>query len=128
VIEFQSDTAQVRKATQEIRRDGLKPRDVERADAGICAVAFDVKGPEIRVGRFGPSVAAPQFQQLQDDGTSRTVSGPKEIVLTRGDVLTITTDPALADTGTAHQIYIGYQPLTRQLKPGSLIYIVSVVG
>jgi hypothetical protein len=43
----------VRQASREVRDGSARPTDIERADAAVVAVAFDIKGPEVRVPAGG---------------------------------------------------------------------------
>ena len=115
--------ANVRAATAMIRANGTRPVDVDRCDCSSVAIAFDIKGPEIRTGKFGASVPAVSIASTDADGKVTYSPGNKAIPVKRGDVLTLTCDPAAAEAGTAACVYINYPHLARQVAPGQLIYI-----
>lgn len=111
-------------AVRDIRSRDLKASDVARADVGVVALAFDIKGPEIRTGSFS-DVVPPTRIAVTDDATGAvtTVPGPKEINLKRGDELYLTSDPAHAACGTREMVYVKYPSLTAHVAPGSVIFI-----
>jgi pyruvate kinase len=46
-----------RAASQNVMAKSLRSMDnVSRPDVGLAAIAFDIKGPEIRIGRFDSSI------------------------------------------------------------------------
>jgi pyruvate kinase len=102
----------LRSASDEVRRGGLRSvDDVSRPDVGVAALAFDIKGPEIRVGRFSPAVPL-------------NSSGSRQIPLHRGERILLCTSPALADAGSKQGgIYVAYPLLAQHVRPGSRIYI-----
>ena len=69
----------------------------------ICAVAGDTKGPEIRTGLF--------------EGDETTVA------LSKGQELTLLTDEAMAQKGSASAIYVDYPGLVKCVKPGDTIFV-----
>jgi pyruvate kinase len=86
--------------------EGVRP-----SGAGdVVAVAFDIKGPEIRVGRLAASVPAGP-------------GGAKALPLARGARLVLTTNPAAAESGTAAGMYISYAALPRVVSPGQVIFV-----
>lgn len=106
--------AAVRSASAEVRRrppSALRSGAPARPEAGIAALAFDIKGPEIRIGRFDASVAS-------------NGSGSRIIPLARGERILLSTDPRLADASTKEAgIYCSYALLPRSVRPGSRIFI-----
>lgn len=102
----------VRAAQDVVRADG---RALSTALCGsrhdVAALALDVKGPEIRVGRFGASVAAGAGGKQ------------KEVPLRVGARLTLTTDPAAAAEGTASRLFISYPALAAQARAGQTIFV-----
>lgn len=120
----------VRAAEAEVRASG---RGAPSAGGGglplcgsrhdIAAVAFDIKGPEIRVGRFGDSVPPLMIRTTRPDGSVVAAPGQKEVALRRGDRLTLTTNHALANSGTRELMYVSYPALPSQAKPGQVIYV-----
>jgi len=116
----------VRQAEAEMRArasqlQGTLPLSGSRHD--LAAIAFDIKGPEIRVGRFGDSVPPLMIRTTRPDGTVVASPGQKEIALQRGDRLTLTTDSAKANNGTAKEIYVSYPALPSQAAPGQVIFV-----
>lgn len=108
--------AAVRSASAEVRRRppttaALRSGAPARPEAGIAALAFDIKGPEIRIGRFAASVAS-------------NGSGSRVIPLARGERILLSTDPRLADASTKEAgIYCSYALLPRSVRPGSRIFV-----
>ena len=104
--------AAVRAAQAVVRADG---RALSTALCGsrhdVAALALDVKGPEIRVGRFGAIVAAGAGGKQ------------KEVPLRVGARLTLTTDPAAAAEGTATRLFISYPALPAQARAGQIIFV-----
>ena len=92
-----------------------------RADA--VAIAFDIKGPEIRVGRFGAGVPPNVVVSHRPDGTVVRSEGQKEVMLRVGDVLTLTTDPARSEQGSAGEMYVSYAALPSRAAPGQTIFV-----
>jgi pyruvate kinase len=118
----------VRDAESEMRervstspRQGALPLDGSRHD--IAAIAFDIKGPEIRVGRYGETVPPKMVSTTLSDGSVVAVAGQKEIQLEKGDRLTLTTDQALANDGTHECLFVSYPALSGQAEPGQVIYV-----
>lgn len=82
-----------------------------RPEVGIAALAFDIKGPEIRIGRFDASVPS-------------NGSGSRLISLARGERILLSTDPRLAETSSKEAgVYCSYALLPRSIRPGSRIFI-----
>lgn len=105
----------VRAAEREVRASGAAARAT--AAEGLCgsrrelaAVAFDVKGPEIRIGRFGADVPLRS-------------AGNREIPLKRGDRLTLTTDARLSADGRPGLVYISYGGICKQVAKGQIIFV-----
>ena len=79
----------VRAAEASLRASGAgspsrgRPLCGSRADS--VAIAFDIKGPEIRVGRFGPAVPPTVVVSQRPDGTTVRSEGQKEVALRVGD-------------------------------------------
>lgn len=61
-------------------------------------VLLDIQGPKIRIGQ---------------------IEGGK-VEVNQGDQIILTTEPCVGD---ANKIFVGYEPLPRAMKPGSIIYI-----
>jgi len=68
------------------------------------AIALDTKGPEIRTGLL-------------------VGGGSAEILLEKGAVIRLTTDPAFEQSGTADNLYVDYKNITRVLSVGSRVFI-----
>ena len=104
----------LREAADDVRRRGLRAEDdVSRSDVGIAALAFDIKGPEIRIGRFSADVPM-------------GAAGSREVPLRRGDRVLLSTNSALASASSlAAGIYVGYPHLAQSVSHGSRIFIVS---
>jgi pyruvate kinase len=93
---------------------------------GNVAIAFDIKGPEIRTGRFSASVPQTIVKTVNAaDGTVNISKGNREILLHRGDRIILTTDPAWADAGTRELLYVALPEDLSMLKlrPGQYIYV-----
>lgn len=104
----------LREASADVAARGMRSIDlgISRPDVGIAALAFDIKGPEIRIGRFAASVPSSH--------------GSRTIPLARGERLLLSTDPSLADCSTKDTgIYVSYPLLAKHTRPGSRIYVVS---
>lgn len=122
--------ASVRKAEEAARKDraagvrytGQGPL-LTGSQQDVAAVAFDIKGPEIRVGKFGPEVPPSVIVQTKEDGTVVKREGPKEVQLQRGDRITLTTDPAWKERGTAKVMYISYGNVAKQAQVGQSVMI-----
>jgi len=85
-------------------RDSLDP---STGIAVNCAVAFDLKGPEIRTGRLSAF----------DD---------RQVSLSAGEHVVLTTDRALAETGANHvipQIFVDYPGIAGVVGVGSEVYV-----
>ena len=104
----------VRAACASVAPGGTAPAAAHRPDARHVAIAFDVKGPEVRTGAFGATVAAPAGRPA---GTS------KEIAVRKGTSLTLTADPALAAAGTQDLVFINYPQLATSVSVGQLVVI-----
>jgi pyruvate kinase len=94
--------------------------------AGNVAIAFDIKGPEIRTGRFSSSVPQTTVRTVNaTDGTVSVTKGNREIPLHRGDFITLTTDPSFADAGTRDKLYVALPEdlATLKLRPGQKIFV-----
>ena len=113
----------VRLATDRIRQEGIRPTDVERADCASVAIAFDIKGPEIRTGQFNDTVPTNKIASTDAKGVISYAIGNKEIMVKAGDTLTLTCNPELAAAGTPGLVYINYAHLAAQARPGQLVYI-----
>jgi pyruvate kinase len=97
---------------QLVLSSGVRSQDnVSRPDVGIAAIAFDIKGPEIRIGRFHQSI-------------SLHSSGSRQIPLTRGERIALTTNPIFADCSSKENgIYVTYSLLPKHVQTGSRIYV-----
>ncbi|MEZ5333620.1 MAG: pyruvate kinase [Thermoanaerobaculia bacterium] len=85
-------------STEEQRRRYREVRDAARTAGRPVAVLQDIQGPKIRVGTFsGGSVA-----------------------LERDRVVTLRAGAEEGDTGT---LFVGYEGLTRDLRPGQAVYL-----
>ena len=116
----------VRAAEREVRASGAAARAA--LEAGLCgsrrdvaAVAFDVKGPEIRIGKFGAEV--PPKRIAAPSAPGGFVLGQKEIPLKRGERFVLTTDPAKAASGRPGEVFISYTNIARQVQPGQVIFV-----
>jgi pyruvate kinase len=111
--QWESIALALRAAEQQVRIDGRASGALglmgSRRD--LAALALDVKGPEIRVGRFGDSVPAGRG------------GAQKEVPLAPGDRLTLTTDAREAATGSASRLFISYPALPAQAAPGQVIFV-----
>jgi pyruvate kinase len=111
--QWESIALALRAAEQQVRIDGRASGALglmgSRRD--LAALALDVKGPEIRVGRFGDSVPAGRG------------GAQKEVPLAPGDRLTLTTDAREALTGSASRLFISYPALSAQAAPGQVIFV-----
>ena len=70
----------------------------------LLAIALDTKGPEIRTG------------VLAGDPN-------KDIVLTTGQKIKLTTDEALKDKVSTEVVYLDYKNIVKVVKPGSRVFI-----
>ncbi|KAL1998804.1 hypothetical protein VTN02DRAFT_5549 [Thermoascus thermophilus] len=78
-------------------------REAERVQPGRpLAIALDTKGPEIRTGN------------TPDD---------KDIPISEGTVLNITTDEQYAKCSDDKNMYVDYKNITKVIEPGKLIYV-----
>lgn len=106
---------------------GPRVRHLSGSQGDVCAVAFDIKGPEIRIGQFGSSVASKPSPSSAEGGPQQPAaaqpSQPKEIYLNRGDRLTLTTDPAKRESGSQTEVFISYADLPKRVQPGAVIYV-----
>jgi pyruvate kinase len=88
----------------------------------VVAVAFDIKGPEIRIGKL--SDAAVAAAAASRPPSSSPSPPPRELPLSRGERFVLTTDPARRDAGgDKGGIYISYAALPRRATPGQIICI-----
>ena len=111
--QWQEIALALRAAESKVRMDGTATGAIGLAGSrhDVAALALDVKGPEIRVGRFGSSVPAGKH------GTQ------KEVPLKVGDRFTLTTDPETALNGTANSIFVSYPSLPNQATVGQVIFV-----
>eukprot|EP01135_Chromosphaera_perkinsii_P008850 Nk52_evm45s1485 gene=Nk52_evmTU45s1485 len=65
-------------------------------------IALDTKGPEIRTG---------------------LLKGDKDISITIGQEIVLTSDASMKESGTASCLYVDYEALSTTVQPGSLIFI-----
>jgi pyruvate kinase len=108
----------LRKASDEVRREGIRSVDgISRPDVGIAAIAMDIKGPEIRIGRFGSDVPMNN-------------SGSRLINVKRGDRLLLTCDPRMAVNADGSPcsskergIFVTYPKLALHTSRGDLIFV-----
>ena len=105
----------VRAAERDVRASGAAARatlaeGLSGARRDVAAVAFDVKGPEIRIGRFGADVPT-------------KTTGNREIPLARGDRFVLTTDAKLSDSGRKGLVYISYTNICKQVQKGQVIFV-----
>ena len=119
----------VREAEAAVRASGRGVPSARSPGTALCgsrhdlaALALDIKGPEIRVGRFGDSVPPLMVRTTRPDGSVVAAPGQKEIALARGDRLTLTTDAARANSGSARELYVSYPALASQARPGQVIF------
>lgn len=68
----------------------------------VIAIALDTKGPEIRTGL------------LKDD---------KDVQLSTGDIITLTTDSSRAKNSDKEHIYVDYANITKVIKPGQFVFM-----
>jgi len=83
----------------------------------IAAIAFDIKGPEIRTGRFDATVPATII-----DGRP----GPKEVPLAVGQVITLTTAESSREAGRggeATQVFVSYPAVVSKVRVGQMIFV-----
>jgi hypothetical protein len=87
------------------------PASISSLSTSLLPVAFDIKGPEIRIGKFSPT--APGYSK---DG----------IPLARREVFKLTNNVAVAESGNkATGIYCTFHDLPKTVSRGSRIYVVS---
>jgi pyruvate kinase len=97
--------------------------------ASVCgnvAIAFDIKGPEIRTGRFSSAVPQTIVKTVNAaDGSVNLSKGNREVALHRGDRIILTTDPAYADAGTRERLYVALPEdlASLRLRPSQRIFI-----
>lgn len=74
-----------------------------RPDVGVAALGLDIKGPEIRVGRF---------------------AGGGPLPLARGTRVLLTTNASAANAGSlTGGVYVSYPHLARDVSPGTRIFV-----
>lgn len=101
----------VRAAEAKIREGGHVGQSLCGSRHDVAALALDIKGPEIRVGRFGASIPA-------------GIGGKqKELPLRAGSRITLTTDTAFAAEGTVDRMFVSYPSLPAQARVGQTIYV-----
>lgn len=132
--QYERAVEQIRKEEQTVQRlapsktsvlEALSKAAASAVQAGIAAsaapisslstsllpIAFDIKGPEIRIGKFSPT--APGYSK---DG----------IPLARKEVFKLTNNLSAAESGNkATGIYCTYHDLPKTVCRGSRIYVVS---
>jgi pyruvate kinase len=79
----------------------------------MAALAFDIKGPEIRIGLFDPN----------GPGVSGTMEGGRNISLSKGALLTLLTAPSLRGKGNLNAVWISHAGLPEVVRPGQPILI-----
>jgi len=70
-------------------------------DGRLCAIALDTKGPEIRTG----------------------INKEEDLLLTAGESILVTTDPAKREGQTKEQLYMDYVNLPKVIKVGQTIFV-----
>ena len=84
-------------------------REAEKSDPKrSLAIALDTKGPEIRTGQF--TVVC--FTVLTASGI---LKNDEDVLLEKGNAVTITTDEAHYNEGDASKIYMDYKNITKGL-------------
>lgn len=68
----------------------------------LCAIAFDTKGPEIRIGQL---------------------EGSEDLHLEPGDHLVLTTDTAVEEHGTVEGVYVDWTAIVDRVAPGQRVFL-----
>jgi pyruvate kinase len=79
----------------------------------MAALAFDIKGPEIRIGLFDPD----------GSGVSGTTEGGRSVSLIKGQHLSLRTEPTFQGKGDRHAVWISHAGLPETVRPGQPILI-----
>jgi pyruvate kinase len=87
----------------DLRMKNLKTaKGTTQASGNLRAVMLDTQGPEIRTGSFG-------------------TDGKMDYLI--GDVITLTTDPAMRINQTKESIFITYDKIMETVEPGSVVLL-----